>query len=69
MSLPSGWINRQFARVERDSENWPEWMQRETKARAEALRQDARSETGAMKNATHTSERCRALSASEPVRE
>lgn len=34
MSFEKGWINRQFARVERDAENWPSWMRRETDMRA-----------------------------------
>lgn len=35
MKLKQGWINRQFARVERDARNWPEWMRRETEVRAQ----------------------------------
>ena len=34
MSFEKGWINRQFARVERDAENWPVWMRREMDMRA-----------------------------------
>jgi hypothetical protein len=30
MSFQKGWINRQFARVEREAQNWPTWMQRDT---------------------------------------
>lgn len=26
MSFEKGWINRQFVRIERESKNWPEWM-------------------------------------------
>ena len=35
MTPPKGWINRQFARVERDVKNWPDWMRRETELRAQ----------------------------------
>jgi hypothetical protein len=38
MTLKPGWINRQFARVERDAKTWPEWMRRETELRAERNR-------------------------------
>lgn len=31
-----GWINRQFARVEKDYATWPEWMRRETEKRIAA---------------------------------
>ena len=34
MTLPKGWINRQYARVERDAQNWPDWMRREMEIRA-----------------------------------
>ena len=34
MSFEKGWINRQFARIERDAENWPSWMRREMDIRA-----------------------------------
>ncbi len=34
MSFEKGWINRQFARVERDAKNWPSWMRREMDMRA-----------------------------------
>jgi hypothetical protein len=34
MSFEKGWINRQYARVERDAENWPSWMRREMDMRA-----------------------------------
>ncbi|MCZ2078990.1 MAG: hypothetical protein LC130_28820 [Bryobacterales bacterium] len=34
MSFEKGWINRQFARIERDAENWPSWMRREVDIRA-----------------------------------
>lgn len=33
MTLKQGWINRQFARLERDAKNWPDWMRRETEIR------------------------------------
>jgi hypothetical protein len=36
MSFEKGWINRQFARIERDAENWPSWMRREIDMRAES---------------------------------
>lgn len=29
MTLEKGWINRQFARLERDALNWPAWMREE----------------------------------------
>lgn len=32
MRLQKGWINRQFARVERDAQTWPTWMRPETEA-------------------------------------
>ncbi len=35
MTLSKGWINRQFARVERDAKNWPDWMRRETEIHAQ----------------------------------
>jgi hypothetical protein len=34
MNFEKGWINRQFARLERDSQNWPDWMLREIEFRA-----------------------------------
>jgi len=34
MTFEKGWINRQFARLERDSQNWPDWMLREIELRA-----------------------------------
>lgn len=36
MTLEKGWINRQFARIERDVQSWPEWMRREAEIRAAA---------------------------------
>jgi hypothetical protein len=36
MTFEKGWINRQFARLERDSQKWPDWMRRETALRAAA---------------------------------
>jgi len=27
-SLPKGWINAQIARLERESEKWPDWMKK-----------------------------------------
>jgi hypothetical protein len=45
MTFEKGWINRQFARLERDSENWPDWMRREADLRA-AAGQSAWSEDG-----------------------
>jgi hypothetical protein len=45
MTLKQGWINRQFARVERDSRTWPEWMRRETEIRGKE--QEDKSEAGA----------------------
>jgi hypothetical protein len=36
MTLQKGWINRQFARVERDAQKWPDWMRRETELRQQA---------------------------------
>jgi hypothetical protein len=47
MTLPKGWINRQFARVERDVKNWPDWMRRETELRA----QEQKASTGGTKSA------------------
>jgi hypothetical protein len=29
MTLKPGWLNRQFARVEEEVRQWPEWMRRE----------------------------------------
>lgn len=29
MTLQKGWINRQFAHVEREAQSWPTWMRRE----------------------------------------
>jgi hypothetical protein len=44
MTLKQGWINRQFARVERDAKNWPDWMQRETQIRAQKNKNEADSD-------------------------
>jgi len=35
-----GWVNRQFARIERDYKTWPAWMKRETEARIAEARQE-----------------------------
>lgn len=48
MSLRQGWINRQFARVERDAKNWPDWMRRETEIRASEQKMKSDSETEAV---------------------
>jgi hypothetical protein len=45
MTLPKGWINRQFARVERDAEKWPEWMRRETELREREQKASAASDS------------------------
>ena len=29
MNLKSGWLDRQFDRVDNDIEKWPDWMKRE----------------------------------------
>jgi hypothetical protein len=34
MTLQKGWINRQFARVEKDARNWPSWMRDTAERRA-----------------------------------
>lgn len=39
MTFKQGWINRQFARVERDAKNWPEWMRRESDLRVHEYRE------------------------------
>lgn len=33
MEMKRGWINRQFAHVEREAQKWPEWMRRESDRR------------------------------------
>lgn len=37
MTLEKGWINRQFARLERDALNWPAWMREEVDGRRAPL--------------------------------
>lgn len=62
MILKQGWINRQFARVERDAKNWPDWMKRETQFRAQENKTKAAPEvtrtgepqTPAMRNGANT---------------
>lgn len=51
MTLKPGWINRQFARVERDARNWPEWMRRETAVREQE--QKHKSEPDAIRDDQH----------------
>lgn len=34
MTFEKGWINRQFAKLERDSQKWPGWMRREADLRS-----------------------------------
>lgn len=36
--LEPGWINRQFARIEREVENWPAWMREAAERRADEQR-------------------------------
>jgi hypothetical protein len=36
MTFEKGWINRQFAQIEKDAEKWPNWMRREADWRAAA---------------------------------
>ena len=38
MTLKPGWINRQFARVERETEHWPKWLLEDINQRAEEHR-------------------------------
>ena len=44
MTLQKGWINRQFARVERDAQKWPDWMRRETELRQQVQKTGAASD-------------------------
>lgn len=37
MTFEKGWINRQFAKLERDAQNWPEWLRRETDPRTNSV--------------------------------
>jgi hypothetical protein len=46
MTLQKGWINRQFARVERDVQSWPSWMRREAEVQTAPALEPSRS-TGA----------------------
>jgi hypothetical protein len=46
MTLQKGWINRQFARVERDVQSWPSWMRREAEIQTAPAQEPSRS-TGA----------------------
>jgi hypothetical protein len=43
MTLQKGWINRQFARVERDVQSWPTWMRREAEMQAVSTQEPSRS--------------------------
>ncbi len=38
MTLPKGWINRQVARMEKESQSWPDWMKREIDLRVQEQR-------------------------------
>ena len=43
MTPQKGWINRQFARVEREAQSWPSWMRHEPEARPAPAQEIARS--------------------------
>jgi hypothetical protein len=56
MSFEKGWINRQFARVERDVENWPSWMRREVDMRAASEPSAATRVEPGRRNGNHSAE-------------
>jgi hypothetical protein len=45
MTMEKGWINRQFARIVRDSQTQPEWMRREIAIRVEGSASGEKVET------------------------
>lgn len=55
MTLEKGWINRQFARIERDAQSWPEWMRRDAEIRAASIEG---SEHEARAESHHGSDEC-----------
>jgi len=38
MTLRKGWLNRQFASVAKEVDQWPDWMQREVRRGATTVR-------------------------------
>jgi hypothetical protein len=39
MNLKKGWLNRQFASVAKEVEQWPEWLQHEAKIKKAHVQQ------------------------------